>query len=46
MLDPRWKSVLSTHLDADAIVVFDDCTNIEGDCIDYLSLHLNRHLVE
>ena len=46
MLDPRLKAVLSTHLDEGAIVVFDDCTNIENDCINYRSLYLNKQLVD
>jgi DNA excision repair protein ERCC-2 len=44
VLDPRFRNILPT--DADAIVVFDECLEIENDCIDTMSLHMNKHMLD
>lgn len=46
MLDPRLKSIISSQLNDDAIIVLDECNNIEGDSMNHMSLYLNRVLVD
>jgi Rad3-related DNA helicase len=46
MIDPKLKGIVRSKMDSDAIVVFDDCTEIDNDCVDSFSLHLNRNLLE
>jgi Rad3-related DNA helicase len=46
MLDPRLKNIVLSHLSDDAIIVFDECHNIEKDCMNSLSMYLNRILIE
>jgi Rad3-related DNA helicase len=46
MLDPRLKNIVSSHLNDDAIIVFDECNNIEKDSINSLSMYLNRDLID
>jgi hypothetical protein len=46
MLDPRLKNIVSSHLTDDAIIIFDECNNIEKDSINSLSMYLNRDLID
>jgi len=46
MLDPRLKNIVSSHLTGDAIIVFDECNNIEKDSINSLSMYLNRDIID
>jgi Rad3-related DNA helicase len=46
MLDPRLKNIVSSHLNDDAIIVFDECNNIEKDSINSLSMYLNRDIID
>ena len=46
VIDPRLKSILSEGLSRDDIIVIDDCASLEEQCIDAMSLHINRGLLE
>ena len=46
LLDPKIANLVSSELQKDCIVVFDECHNIDNVCIESLSLNMNRRTIE
>ena len=46
MLDPKLKNFISSKLTEDCIIVFDESIGIDEECIDYLSMHINKATLE
>lgn len=46
LLDPKIANLVSSELQRDCIVVFDECHNIDNVCIEALSMNLNRKSLE
>jgi len=46
LLDPKIANLVSSELQRDCIVVFDECHNIDNACIEALSMNLNRKTLE
>lgn len=46
MLDPKISNIVSSELQKECIVVFDECHNIDNACIEAFSLNLNRRSLE
>ena len=46
LLDPKIANLVSSELQQDCIVVFDECHNIDNACIEALSMNLNRKSLE
>ena len=46
LLDPKIANLVSSELQKDCIVVFDECHNIDNVCIEALSMNLNRRTLE
>lgn len=46
LLDPKIANLVSSELQKDCIVVFDECHNIDNACIEALSMNLNRKSLE
>lgn len=46
LLDPKIANLVSSELQKDCIVVFDECHNIDNACIEALSMNLNRKTLE
>ncbi|PVU86814.1 hypothetical protein BB560_006600 [Smittium megazygosporum] len=46
MLDPKLNELISKELNKDAIVIFDEAHNIDGICIDSLSIDINLEKLE
>ena len=42
LLDPKIANLVSSELQKDCIVVFDECHNIDNACIEALSMNMNR----
>eukprot|EP00939_MAST-03C_sp_MAST-3C-sp1_P000728 g728.t1 len=45
MLDPKVSSLVSSQLDKDSIVVFDEAHNIDNVCIEAFSIALNKRIL-
>ncbi len=46
LLDPKIANLVSSELQKDCIVVFDECHYIDNACIEALSMNLNRKTLE
>ena len=46
LLDPKIANLVSSELQKDCIVVFDECHNIDNACIEALSMNFNRKTLE
>jgi DNA excision repair protein ERCC-2 len=46
MLDPKIANLVSSELQKDCIVVFDECSNIDNTCIDAYSLHISEKTIK
>lgn len=46
LLDPKIANLVSSELQRDCIIVFDECHNIDNACIEALSMNLNRKTLE
>jgi len=46
MLDPKISNLVSSELQSNCVVVFDECHNIDNACIEAMSLTLNRKSLE
>ncbi len=46
MIDPKISNLVSSELQKDCIVVFDECHNIDNACIEAFSLNINRRTLE
>ena len=45
MIDPKIANVVSSELQKDCIVVFDECHNIDNVCIEAFSLSIDDHVL-
>ena len=46
LLDPKIANLVSSELQKDCIVVFDECHNIDNACIEALSMNFKRKTLE
>lgn len=46
MIDPKISSVVSGELQKDCIVVFDECHNMDQTCIESLTIHIDRKILQ
>lgn len=46
LLDPKIANLVSSELQKDCVVVFDECHNIDNVCIEALSMNLTRKTLE
>ena len=46
LLDPKIANLVSSELQKDCIVVFDECHNIDNACIEALSMNFTRKTLE
>lgn len=46
MLDPKISQLVSAELQANCVVVFDECHNIDNACIEAMSMSLNLRNLE
>lgn len=46
LIDPKIANLVSSELQRDCIIVFDECHNIDNACIEALSMNLNRRTLE
>ena len=46
LLDPKIANLVSSELQKDCIVVFDECHNIDNACIEALSMNLNTKTLD
>ena len=46
MLDPKIANIVSTELQKDSIVIFDECHNIDNVCIESFSLSIDNRILD
>lgn len=46
LIDPRIYAIISRELGSDSVVIFDEAHNIDGHCIEALSIEIKRNVLE
>lgn len=46
MLDPKIANIVSSELQRDSIIIFDECHNIDNVCIESFSLNINNKILD
>jgi DNA excision repair protein ERCC-2 len=46
MIDPKISSAVSGELEKECVVVFDECHNMDNACIEGLTIHINRKMLQ